>query len=151
MLTSVTSPLKIFFIISGCLYLVWGILCIGLDVGIVNNSRMFMYFCGFWGSGFFVSAGVSMLASSSKTHYASFYLLQMLIVTLIFSILGLILSIVVLIKSFQCDSTYFICDNSYAKNLKVVLLLAFIIPTVHTIANIVVIVISRQKAMVKST
>ena len=151
MLTPVTSPLKIFLILSGSLYLVWGILGIGLDVGIVNNSPTFLYYCGFWGGGVFVCGGVSMLVSSSKTHYASFYLLQMLIVTLVFSILGLILSIVTLIQSRQCDSRYYICDDSFATNLKIVLLLAFVIPTVHTIANILVIVISRKKTMVKST
>jgi hypothetical protein len=80
-----------------------------------------------------------MLVAASKASYVRFYLLQMFILTLIFSVLGLILSIVGTLLSFRTT------------DLQIGLIVVFVISTVHTIVNIVVIINSRNNTMLIST
>lgn len=108
-----------------------------LDVYIVNNFHGYLYFCGFWVSGFYVGGGIFMLVAASKMSYVKLYLVQMFIVTLVFTLLGFMLSIVTIL--------------ALETNLDIGRAVVFVLSSVHTIANIVVISISGNKTILQST
>jgi uncharacterized membrane protein len=138
--TPITPNLKAFFIISGILSLILGILDIALEIEILLNAQIrTIYYHGFWTGGFLIGAGICMLIAACRTAYIMAYMIRMFSVILVFVIVGLIFCIVDLVRSVQCDSYYwFDCDSQLAVNLKITILAVFIFSTVHTIVNIVV-------------
>jgi len=136
--TPITSNLKAFLIISGLLSLLLGILDMSVEIGILLNSYT-TYYRGLWAGGFLIGGGICMLVASCRVAYVMAYLIRLFTVTLIFVILGLVLSIINLATSIQCDSySWYLCDNRLAINLKIVILILFIISTIQTIVNIIV-------------
>jgi hypothetical protein len=137
--TPLTSNLKLFFAISGIFYLIWGILDIGLEVGIIVNSYYSAYYRGLWAGGYLIGGGIVMLVASCRVAYILNHLIRTFIVALVLIILGLILSIINLANSNRCDLYYWSsCDTQLAINLKIAILAIFIISTIHTIVNIIV-------------
>ncbi len=148
--TPMTSNLKTFFIISGILYLIWGILSIGLEVGIIIHSYT-TYYRGLWTGVFLIGGGISMLIASCRTSYIMSYLLLRFGVVLFFVILGLILSITNLAISIRCGSSYwFFCDDQVATNLKIGILVLFIVCTIHNIINMTVASNAQKRAILAS-
>ncbi|CAF1485284.1 unnamed protein product [Rotaria magnacalcarata] len=139
-LTPITPGIKAFLVISGILYLIWGILAIGFEIGIIRYSY-WRYYTGLWAGAFLVGGGISMLIAACKPSFVMANLIRMFITCLMFCILGLILSIVYVSRSTRCDSIYFwyYCDYSITAHLKVAMLALFITATIHTIVNIIVI------------
>jgi hypothetical protein len=120
--TLITPGLRTFLIISGILFLVWGILGVG-----------------FIGGGYLVGAGISMLVAACRPSYIMVHLIRMLSVALALCILGLILSIVNYTTSYRCGTyIYYSCDGEIAMQIKAVLIVLFIISTIHTIVSLVV-------------
>jgi len=120
----------------------------GIETGILLNSYT-TYYRGLWVGGILVGGGISMLVAACRTCYVMAYMIRMFVVTLIFIILGLILSIVNLTSSIRCDSYYrYYCDDQLAINLKIVILVLFIISTIQTIVNISVVSSAQKRAMV---
>ncbi|CAF0817308.1 unnamed protein product [Rotaria sordida] len=64
--TPITSSLRVFFIISGLLYLIWGILAVGLEIGILIYSY-WRYYTGFWTAilVFFIIANIHTIINMS--------------------------------------------------------------------------------------
>jgi hypothetical protein len=136
--TLITPSLRTFLIISGILFLVWGILGVGLEIGIIANSYR-RFYLGFIGGGYLVGAGISMLVAACRPSYIMVHLIRMLSVALALCILGLILSIVNYTTSYRCGTyIYYSCDGEIAMQIKAVLIVLFIISTIHTIISIVV-------------
>jgi hypothetical protein len=137
--TPITPNLRTFFIISGILYLIWGILAMGLEVGIIINAYG-TYYRGLWAGGYLLGSGISLLIASCRVSYAMVHLIRMLAVGLFLSILALILSIVSITTSSRCNSIYYwySCDITLVNNLTIVILILFIVAIVHTIINIIV-------------
>lgn len=139
MATPLTSNYKTFLVISGIFYLIWAILDIGLEIGIISNSYYSTYYRGIWAGGYMIGGGIIMLVASCRASYILNNLIRMFIVALILIIVGLILSIVSLATTHHCYSYYWTyCDTQLAINLKIAILGVFIISTVHTIINIIV-------------
>lgn len=139
LVTPITPYLRTFLIVSGILSLIWGIVAISLEVGIIFNSET-TYYRGLWAGGFLIGGGLSMLVASCREAYRIYYLKRLFTITLLFVVLGLILSIINLASSVRCSPFYRSdhCDESLATNLKISILALFIISTIHTITNIVV-------------
>ncbi|CAF2814732.1 unnamed protein product [Rotaria sp. Silwood2] len=137
--TSITSSLRVFFVISGILYLIWGVLVVGFEIGIIYYSY-WRYYTGFWTGCFFISGGISMLVVACKTSYVMAHLIRLFAICLFLGILGLILSIVNVARYKSCDSVYYwqYCNNSTGHHLKIAILVFIIIALIHTIINIVV-------------
>ncbi|CAF3379167.1 unnamed protein product [Rotaria sp. Silwood1] len=137
--TPITSNLRVFFMISGLLYLIWGVLVIGLEIGIIVYSY-WRYYTGFWTGSFFIAGGITMLIVACRPSYAMTHLIRLFGLCLFLSILGLILSIVYVATLNQCSSTYYwyYCYSSTGRNLKIALLIFFIITSIHTIINMIV-------------
>ena len=136
--TPITPSLRALFIITGILYLIWGVLGIGLEIGVIVNSS-YRYYVGFIGGGFLIGAGISMLIAGCRTSYIMVYLVRMLTVTLVFCILGFILSIVSYTTSTSCFSwSFYDCDSTVAAQIKATLIAVFVLATIQTIISLVV-------------
>ncbi len=137
--TPITPNLRTFFIISGILYLIWGILAMGLDVGIMIHAYG-TYYRGLWAGGYLLGSGIGLLIVACKVSYDMVYLIQMLVVGLCLSIIALSLSIGSITTGFRCNDVYYWCDPdiTLAKNLAIVILILFIVAIVHTIINIII-------------
>jgi hypothetical protein len=140
--TAITPNLRTFFIISGILCLIWGILAISLEVAIiVNKTNSYgIYYRGLWGGGCLLGSGISLLIASCKVSYAMVHLIRLFAIGLFLCILALILSIVSLTTAFRCDYVYDWCTPgvTLGKNLTTAMLILFIVGIVHTIINIIV-------------
>jgi hypothetical protein len=133
-----TSNLKLFFVVSGFICLISGILDIGLEIGILITSYS-TYYRGLWAGGYLIGVGITMLIAASKMICFMNKLIRIFIIGLILVLLGLILSIINLADSNRCNSYYwFTCDDQLATNLKIAILIVFIISTIQTIANVIV-------------
>ncbi|UJR10508.1 hypothetical protein I4U23_014711 [Adineta vaga] len=137
--TQMTSGLKAYFMISGIFYLIWAALALGLEVGIIINSR-WTYYRGIWTAVFLIAGGISMLAASCRESYVMFHLVRWFCCNLSLGVLALILSIVNLSTSYRCTSSFYwrYCDHALATNLKITILVLFIVVIAHTIANLIV-------------
>jgi hypothetical protein len=135
--TPITPSLRTLFIVSGILYLIWGVLGIGLEIGVIVYSYH-RYYLGFIGGGFLIGAGISMLIAGCRTTYVMVYLVRMLTIVLIFCILGFILSIVNYTSSTRCTFIFDTCDLVAASQIKAVLVALFVLATIQTIINLVV-------------
>jgi hypothetical protein len=135
--TTITPGLRAFLIISGILYLIWGILAIGLEIGLIINLSS-TYYRGFWGGGVLIGGGISMLVAACRSSYIMMHLVRLFIVSLVFCILGFILSVVNYTSSSYCSFSWLYCDSRTELNIKGVLLGLFLIATIHTIVNLVI-------------
>ncbi|CAF0867534.1 unnamed protein product [Adineta ricciae] len=145
--TPITSGLKTFLVISGIFYLIWSVLGIGLEIGIIVNSYS-TYYRGIWTGVFFFITGILMLVASCQTSYVLENISRFLVIDLSLGILALILSIVNLSISTRCSVYvyWYSCDYSLATNLKITILVLFIVAIAHTIAGLVVISNAQKRA-----
>jgi hypothetical protein len=151
MLTTITPNLRAFFIISGVLYLIWSLLTIGLDVVIIVKSS-WSFYRGIWAIGFLLGGGISMLIITCRTSYAMNSLIRMFVLILFFCLLGFILSAVNYGTSRRCiPSRYTKCDKQLVSILKMTNLVVFIVATIHTIINIIVLNHEHKKTMARTT
>ena len=151
--TSITGNLKVFFISSGILYLILGILSIGLEVGIVVNSYN-TYYRGFWVGGYLVGSGISLLVAGGRGSFVLTRLTTLFMVALILSILGMITSIINYAVSPRCSSTYswyYSCDSERATQLKIVILAVMVLAIIHTIVNMVVASKAHKRAVLEAS
>lgn len=150
--TPITSSLRTFLIISGIIYLLSGILAFGLEVGIISSSY-WRYYTGFWTGGYLLGGGISLLIAASRPSYVMSYLIRMSTVALILSILAVILSIVNVTTASRCDSGYYFlwCDTKLALDLKITVLTLYIITTIHTIVNMIMISNAQKTASSATT
>jgi hypothetical protein len=148
--TQITADVRNFLLISGLLYLLWGILGVGLEIGIIANSYL-TYYRGFWMGLFIFISGITMLVAACQANYALQSLVRSLTVALIFCILGLIFSIVNYAYSTRCDYyRSYNCDSKRAADLKIAILVVSILATIHTIVNMVVIGNMHNKSMLQA-
>ena len=81
-----------------------------------------------------------MLIAACRESYAMLRLMRMYILALCFCIVALILSIVNITSTVRCSYSHYwyTCDDELASNIKIAILVLFIISTIHTIINMVV-------------
>ncbi|CAF5069879.1 unnamed protein product [Rotaria sp. Silwood1] len=138
--TIIPPTLKVFFLCSGLLYFLLVIVNIGLDIGLIFNSRRTWYL-GFGISGVLISSGISTLIVTCQPIYAIIYLLWAYLPALVVSLGILIASIVNLALYKRCNSiaSDTNCETELAYAMKVVLLVMFILSLIHNIVNLIVI------------
>ena len=138
--TPITPDVRKFLVFSGILYLIWGILAVGLEIGIIVNSYV-PYYRGFWMGFFVIISGIMMLVAACQANYALQSLVRLFTAALIFCILGVVVSSVNYASSTRCNNrpwTHdYSCDTKIASDLKIVILIVSTIATVDTIINIV--------------
>ncbi|CAF1368542.1 unnamed protein product [Adineta steineri] len=137
----IESNTRAFLIISGIFYMIWGIMALGLEIGIIINSYS-IYYRSIWAGGCLVSGGIIMLIIACKTSHVMTYLIRTFIIILVLCVLALILSIVNISDPSQCNPDsywYNYCDRLLATNLNIVMLVLFVIANIHSIINMVVI------------
>ena len=150
-LTPITPNLRAFFIISGILYMIWGILGIGLEVGLIINAYT-TYYRGFWAGGFLIGGGISMLVAACRISYPMIQLTRVFIIGLCFCIVAVILSIINITAIPRCNwsSIWYFCDSTLATNLKIVILVVFVVSVIHTIINMIVVNNARKRTTTTS-
>lgn len=147
LLTPITPSFRTFLVISGIFYILWAVVVVGLEIGIILNSS-WRYYTGFWSGGFLLGGGISMLIASCRPSYVIARLIQMYSICLFLCILGSILSVINLTRSTLCDPPFYwyYCDDELAHHLKIAIIVACVIATIHTIVNIVVSTNARRAA-----
>ena len=150
-LTPITPSLRAFLMISGMLYLLWGILAIGLEVGLIINAYT-TYYRGFWAGGFLIGGGISMLVAACKVSYPLIQLTRVFIMGLCFCMVAVVLSVINITASSRCEWSSFLyfCDSTLATNLKIVILVVFVVSVIHTIINMVVVNNARKRTTATS-
>ena len=138
--TPITADVRNFLLISGIFYLIWGILAVGLEIGIISYSYR-TYYRGFWMGLFIFISSITMLVAACQANYALQRLVRSFTVALVFCILGLIFSIVDYAFANRCDyyDYWYSCDSKKASDLKIVILVVSVVATIHTIVNMVII------------
>lgn len=121
-----------------------------LEVGIILTSNSILY-RGLWVGGFLIGVGISLFIAAFKQAYRIYHFQRLFIVTLLFVQLGFILSIINLSTSARCDSYDwdYDCNEHLATHLKISILILFIIATIHTIINIIM--VNRQLKIATGT
>ena len=140
--TPLTGNQKMFFIASGILYIIWGVLSIGLEIAILSYSY-FSYYRGFWAGGFLVGSGISLLVVGGRGTFVLTRLTTLFAIALVFTILGMITSIIN-----YTTSPYW--DTVESSQLKIVILAVMIVAIIHTVVNMVVANKVHQKAVTES-
>jgi hypothetical protein len=143
----ITTSLKVFLLLSGFIYSLWGIVSFSFQIAIVVNSYS-TYYHGFWTGAFLIVSGILMMVIGTRSSYPLAKLMQMYAVDLVLCIIGLIFAIVNYTLSNRCHSmrTWY-CDDNLASNLKIGLLIIFIFAIIHTIFNILYISKEQKKAI----
>ncbi|CAF4250039.1 unnamed protein product, partial [Adineta steineri] len=118
-LTPIKSNIKAFLIISGIFYMIWGIIAFGLEIGIITSAYL-TYYRGIWAGVFLIGGGISMM------------------IICIFALLSSILNIYGLSRCNPDPHWYNYCDRLLATNLKIVILVLFVIANIHSIINMFV-------------
>ncbi|CAF0942730.1 unnamed protein product [Didymodactylos carnosus] len=138
-LSPITPSLKLFFILSGILYILLGVLGFGLEIGLITKGYSSNY-RGFWAGGFIIGCGISMLIAACKPYYAMIRLVVSFIIAVFFIVAAIILSIVNLELGDYCYlSWYYHCDPKTGRLIKIVILVVFIVSLIQTIVNLVVV------------
>ena len=148
--TLLTYNIKTFLVISGIIYFLLGILAYGLEIGIIVNS-FWTFYRGFWAGTFLIGTGIVMLIIACRASYPLIYLTRILGVILGISALGLIFSIINYSASTQCfSSSLWNCDGKLASDLKVAILVIFILAVIHTAINLAVIIKTHRRTLLAS-
>lgn len=149
--TPITADVRNFLLVSGILYLIWGILAVGLEIGIITYSYR-TYYRGFWMGLFIFISGITMLVAACQANYALLRLVRSFTVALVFCILGLIFSIVDYVFASRCDSYvyWYNCDLKKASDLKIVILVVSVLATIHTIVNMVIVSNMHKKSALQA-
>lgn len=152
-LATMTPNIRVFFIISGILYLIWSLSAIGLEIVLIIESYS-TYYRGVWAGGFLLAGGICMLTMACRTSYSTTYMIRLFILVLLFCVFGLVLSAVNYGTSTKCLSSLsyrYSCDQKLVTILKIVILVVFVVATAHTLINIFVVNNEHKKAMLKAT
>jgi len=144
-MTQLTSSLKLYLTISGVLYILLGVLAIGLEIGLIANSSV-TYYRGFWAGGFVLGSGISMLIASCQTYYAMARLVVTFVIALILVFIGFILSIINVALYNACGYFSF-CNYGRAQGLKIGILVIFSVLLIQTIVNIIVASSAKRQAI----
>jgi len=139
-LTTITSNLKAFFIISGIIYTIWSLAIISLEIAITMESYWTPYHSVLI-NGFILGGGIGILIVACRTSYPMLTLIKVFDFCLLFCLLGFILSAINYGKSTKCSSWYssnYSCDKELVSILKIVSLIIYIAITIHTLINIIV-------------
>ncbi|CAF1216632.1 unnamed protein product [Rotaria magnacalcarata] len=135
----ITKNLRIFLIISGFFYALWGIIEFSLQTAIVVNSYS-TYYNGFWTGIFFIVAGILMTIIGFQSSYPILRLVRFYIVNLTLCALAFSFSMINYAISTRCTSrTSRYCDDNLSSNLKCMLMITFSIGLMHTVVNMIVI------------
>ncbi|CAF1368594.1 unnamed protein product [Adineta steineri] len=139
-LTPIKSNIKAFLIISGIFYMIWGIIAFGLEIGIITSAYL-TYYRGIWAGVFLIGGGISMLVVACKKAKNLNKLILTFTVTMIICIFALLSSILNIYGLSRCNPDphwYNYCDRLLATNLKIVILVLFVIANIHSIINMFV-------------
>jgi succinate dehydrogenase hydrophobic anchor subunit len=135
--------------ISGFIYALWGISAVSVQIGILVNSFS-TYYHGFWLSIFSIIGGILMMIVAFRSSYPLFQLTRIYAINLVFCGVGLIFSVINYTTSPRCMSTpFWYCDDSLSNNLKLMLLIIFILGLIHTIINMIVVSKEHKRALAK--
>jgi hypothetical protein len=139
-----------FLCISGFIYSLWGISIVSVQIGIVVNSFS-TYYHGFWAGTFLIFGGIFMMIIAFRSSYPMIHLIRTYSMNLGFCTVGLVFSIVNYATSTRCISiSSWYCDESLASNLKVSLLILFILGLIHTIINMIFISKEQKRGLLRS-
>jgi hypothetical protein len=146
--TPVTPNLRAFFIISGIIYCLWGILSFSIQLGIAVNSYS-TYYQGFWTGIFILVGGIHTLIVACRPSYPLNHLTRIYVIGLILSLIGFLFSVFNYSFSTQCTSTFiwYMCDYELTSNLKIVLLVIFLLASIHSVINIVFVSKIQKKSL----
>ncbi|CAM4912737.1 unnamed protein product [Rotaria socialis] len=139
--TKITPDLRVFFILSGAIYFILSLSTIGLEVTIILKSHWTVY-RGIWASGFLLSGSISMFIIACRTSYSMIYLIILLVAIFVSSLFGLILSAANSGISTGCSSTFSygnLCDKKLISSFKIIILVVFIVASIHTLIDLIVI------------
>jgi hypothetical protein len=133
--TPITSSLRVFLLLSGFIYALWGITTFSFQIVLAVNSYS-SYYHGFWIGSFLIIGGIIMMVAGLRSAYPLGHLSRMYVIDLIFCIIGLAFSIANYTMSNRCVSpSVWYCDDSLESNLKLGLLVIFGVAFIHTIFN----------------
>jgi len=152
-LTTVTSKLKVFCIISGVIYILWCVALAGIEIYITVETHWTLY-RNVWTTCLIITAGIFLLTVPCHLHYSMMVLVRAHAIALFFSLLGLILTTVNLVTSTKCKvrsySYKYICDQELITILKWCNMGIYVAISVQSIINIIVCAHIRKKTLSKA-
>ncbi|CAF0834973.1 unnamed protein product [Adineta steineri] len=144
-----TNKFRIFLIISGLFTLIWSLAIIGLGMYITIKSVNTLN-RDILASGYLLIGSICLLKLSCGTSYLLDYIKQVFAMTLVFCIGGLILSAIIFYQSKKCSS-YFPAIHSCDKQLlyisKMTDLIVFIVASIHSLINFLVLINQNKKSL----
>ncbi|CAF1055882.1 unnamed protein product [Adineta steineri] len=145
-----TNKFPIFLIISGLFTLIWSLAIIGLGVYITIESSRKTY-PGIWAIGFLLLGGsISLLSLSCRISYPLSKRIELFAMILLVYVFGLISSAITFNQSKKCSS-YFpaiqSCDKESLYISKMTYLIVFIVATIHTLINFLVLINQNRKTL----
>ncbi len=145
-----TTDLKTFLIISGFIYSTLGMFAFCLQLAIVVNSFS-KYYHGFWIDVFLIVGGSVMMIAAISIILSIDSSDTNICVNIGFCTAGLVFSIINYVITTRCVSLSSLdCDENLASNLKVILLVVFILALIHTIMNMIYISKEHHRTLSKS-
>ncbi|CAF0762565.1 unnamed protein product [Rotaria sp. Silwood1] len=138
--TTITLQLRVFFILSGIAYLLWGALAIGLEISLLLYSYS-IYYRGIFLGFVMLGTSISMLIIAFQISHLMIYMVRLLFFLVIFSLLGIILSVadVCLLQKCVNSVSEDLCDAPIGYTLKVIILIKFFIVTIQTGINLLIV------------
>ncbi|CAF1370801.1 unnamed protein product [Adineta steineri] len=134
-LITITAKLQRFFVISGIIYLLWGMSLISVETAIIMYNISAFYRGLFIGI-LVLATGINLLVVANTIFYSINYLMRLLYVTLAFALFGIGMCVIDLVSSDPCndhkDDRTSLCDTKTATKLKLILLAQSMIVTIYT-------------------
>lgn len=140
-LTKITPNIRLFFIISGILYLIWSLAIIGIEITITIESY-WSFYRSIWINVLILGTSIFMLIVTCRSSYSMITLIRLFSFCFFFCLLGVILSSINYANSEKCSlwsySSKYRCDTILVNLLKLINMITYIIATIHTLINIII-------------
>ncbi|CAF1085981.1 unnamed protein product [Adineta steineri] len=135
---------RIYLIVNALIMILFGLICVGIQIGILTSHSIIYYYYGFWGGGFLVGIGITILILFKRRNQIDYtnifysFFWHTIFVGIVFAV-GL-----VIVFTDKCDdnatenvSNSQMCRHSY-KLLNGILLGSFALALVQSITNTIV-------------
>jgi hypothetical protein len=150
---SFTPEMRRFLLITGILCCIWGILIIGLEIGTMVRSPR-NYYSTIWIGIYLLALGLIFTIVAFRKVQLFVPLIPLHALVLLIAIVGLIFSSISYGNSAHAFTTYPVthgCSIGIVRALKLIVLIIFILVTIHSTVNLILVYRLEQKSRGKNS
>ena len=144
LLTYLTTKLRLLFLFSGTMYLMWGGLAIGLETVLIMHSYSTFY-RGIWAGSVLVGGGINMLIIACREYHSMAHALRLFVLVLIFCAGGAGAGIIDVVTTAPCTRSTIddMCDKNISYTLKITIVAELGLAAIYT--GVIIFIIKRTK------